>query len=238
MKAVFTFGHFGFAGRAGAFLALAILFFKDAGGVEADAPHNYSMVANALQQLQQDRGLRAILMIIGLLLVIYGLFATLSSWARVFPTPSPTRERPVPASVIQECEENAESPPEAEQCELAGEEEEQLPREVYQQEGGCHQCPACGRGGKQCREGCKSAGRHLQQSSAPLGVPSGPMGQSSADHFRPQAQLYATPLVQATQAPPGDHVVERSHADINNSSDRAVGRAAGQAGNFVSIDIR
>lgn len=56
---------------AGAFLALAVLFFKDAGGVE-DAPHSSSMVANALQQLQTNRGLRAILLIVGILLIIYG----------------------------------------------------------------------------------------------------------------------------------------------------------------------
>lgn len=51
---------------------MAVLFFKDAGGVDEDAPHNSSMVANALQQLQASRGLRAVLMIIGLLLIIYG----------------------------------------------------------------------------------------------------------------------------------------------------------------------
>lgn len=56
---------------AGAFLSMAVLFFKDAGGVE-DTPHEASMVANALDQLQGSRGLRAILMIVGLLLVIYG----------------------------------------------------------------------------------------------------------------------------------------------------------------------
>lgn len=56
---------------AGAFLALAVLFFKDAGGGE-DAPHNGSMVSNALQQLQTNRGLRAVLIIVGILLIVYG----------------------------------------------------------------------------------------------------------------------------------------------------------------------
>jgi len=56
---------------AGAFLAMAVLFFKDAGGVE-DVPHSSSMVSNALQQLQANRGLRAILMIVGILLITYG----------------------------------------------------------------------------------------------------------------------------------------------------------------------
>lgn len=233
MTAVFTVGHFGFAGRAGAFLALAILFFKDAGGVEADAPHQYSMVANALQQLQADRGLRAVLMIIGILLVTYGLFATLSSWARVFPTPSPTRERPVPASVIQECEEKAQNPPDLEQCELAGEEEEQIPREVYQQQGGHHSCPACGGGNKQCNEGCKLGGRHPQQSSAPLGVAARVVGQSVGDQFHPQAQvLYRSPLVPGTQAGlHGGQAVEMTGA-ANSSG------AAGPGDEWVSIDMR
>jgi hypothetical protein len=57
--------------RAAAFLALAVLFFKDAGGVD-DVEHGSSMVANALLQLQANTGLRAILLIIGLLLVTYG----------------------------------------------------------------------------------------------------------------------------------------------------------------------
>lgn len=55
---------------AGAFLAMAIMFFKDAGGV--DTAHDSSMVANALLQLQTSRGLRAILMIVGILLIMYG----------------------------------------------------------------------------------------------------------------------------------------------------------------------
>lgn len=49
---------------------MAVMFFKDAGGV--DTPHESSMVANALTQLQSNKGLRAILMIVGILLVTYG----------------------------------------------------------------------------------------------------------------------------------------------------------------------
>jgi hypothetical protein len=49
---------------------MAVMFFKDAGGV--DAPHSSSMVSNALQQLQVNRGLRAVLIIVGLLLIMYG----------------------------------------------------------------------------------------------------------------------------------------------------------------------
>lgn len=49
---------------------MAIMFFKDAGGV--NTPHDGSMVANALLQLQTSRGLRAVLFIVGFLLVVYG----------------------------------------------------------------------------------------------------------------------------------------------------------------------
>jgi hypothetical protein len=49
---------------------MAIMFFKDAGGVHT--AHDSSMVANALLQLQTSRGLRAILMIVGILLIMYG----------------------------------------------------------------------------------------------------------------------------------------------------------------------
>jgi hypothetical protein len=49
---------------------MAVMFFKDAGG--ADAPHSASMVSNALQQLQVNRGLRAVLIIVGVLLILYG----------------------------------------------------------------------------------------------------------------------------------------------------------------------
>eukprot|EP00879_Flechtneria_rotunda_P004568 GHRR01004823.1.p1 GENE.GHRR01004823.1~~GHRR01004823.1.p1 ORF type:complete len:318 (+),score=68.30 GHRR01004823.1:475-1428(+) len=107
IKMVFIIGHCGFAGRAGAFLALAVLFFKDAGGID-DTPHAASMVANALQQLQTNDGLRAVLMIVGILLVAYGLFATLSSYARVFPTPAPTRNRVVPKNMMEEASKHPE----------------------------------------------------------------------------------------------------------------------------------
>lgn len=93
--AVYAAGHVGFAGRAGAFLALAVFFFKDAAGTDDDASHSSSMVCNALQQLQGSSGLRALLAIVGLLLIVYGAFATASSWAREFPTLPPTRSRTV-----------------------------------------------------------------------------------------------------------------------------------------------
>eukprot|EP00775_Hariotina_reticulata_P013549 gene13549-13676_t len=106
-RLVFAIGHLGFAGRAGAFLAMAVLFLKDASGVADDTPHGSSMVANALQQLQDNRGLRALLMIIGVLLVCYGCFATLSSYARVFPTLPPSRRKVKPArDVVQQQEDD------------------------------------------------------------------------------------------------------------------------------------
>eukprot|EP00878_Enallax_costatus_P008364 GHUV01008742.1.p1 GENE.GHUV01008742.1~~GHUV01008742.1.p1 ORF type:complete len:292 (+),score=72.01 GHUV01008742.1:122-997(+) len=226
MKAVFTIGHIGFAGRGAAFLSLAILFIKDAGGVDPKDPstHEYSMVANALQQLQQNRGTRAILMIIGILLVAYGLFATLSSWARVFPTPSPSRERPVPFTVMQECEDMELAPPEVEECELAGEEEEQLPRDVYQREvssKGGH-CAACGGAAGKCEKGCTSAG-DKQKAAAVQGAhgDSDRSDQGGDGAQRPQARgLYQTPVVDAAAG------------RTNNS------RAGRADQDWVSIDIR
>ncbi|WIA33283.1 hypothetical protein OEZ86_006424 [Tetradesmus obliquus] len=103
MRTIFTIGHFGFAGRGAAFLAMAIMFFKDVADAD-DVNHTSSMVANALQQLQANRGLRAVLMIIGILLVAYGAFAVLSSWARVFPTQAPSRSRVVPAAQLPQGE--------------------------------------------------------------------------------------------------------------------------------------
>jgi hypothetical protein len=98
---IFATGHLGFAGRGAAFLALAVLFLKDASsGDESDAPHESSMVANALTQLN-SKGLRALLFIVGFLLVVYGLFAVLSAmYARVFPTPAPTRRIPLPKKCL------------------------------------------------------------------------------------------------------------------------------------------
>ncbi|KAF8067408.1 hypothetical protein HT031_002456 [Scenedesmus sp. PABB004] len=98
MRFVFGAGHAGFAGRGGAFLALAVLFLKDATG--ADAPHATSMVANALLQLRGSAPLRGVLMVLGLLLVVYGLFASLSAHARVIPTPPPSRRTPAPAAAV------------------------------------------------------------------------------------------------------------------------------------------
>ncbi|KAI8469725.1 MAG: hypothetical protein J3K34DRAFT_521879 [Monoraphidium minutum] len=91
VAAVFTLGHVGFAGRAGAFLAMAVFFLKDAAGAD-DVDHSSSMVANALMQLQASPALRAVLFVIGALLVTYGAFAAASAaGAREFPTPPPSR---------------------------------------------------------------------------------------------------------------------------------------------------
>jgi hypothetical protein len=106
MRIIFTIGHFGFAGRFAAFLAMAIMFSKDVADAD-NVNHKSSMVANALQQLQTNRGLRAVLMIIGILLIAYGTFAVLSSWARQFPTPPPSRQRVTPAAQLPEQGEEA-----------------------------------------------------------------------------------------------------------------------------------
>eukprot|EP00882_Tetradesmus_deserticola_P000224 GHRQ01000251.1.p1 GENE.GHRQ01000251.1~~GHRQ01000251.1.p1 ORF type:complete len:491 (+),score=179.67 GHRQ01000251.1:108-1580(+) len=109
MRIIFTIGHFGFAGRGAAFLAMAIMFFKDVADAD-EVNHTSTMVADALQQLQANRGLRAVLMIIGLLLIMYGTFAVLSSWARQFPTRAPSRHRVVPADQLPEVHEEDADP--------------------------------------------------------------------------------------------------------------------------------
>jgi cytoskeletal protein RodZ len=92
---------------------MAVLFLKDAGGADG-VDHSGSMVANALTQLQGNRGLRAVLMVVGLLLVVYGLFAVLSAFTRHFPTQPPSRRK---AHSTAELGEQQQQQPEAEEQE-------------------------------------------------------------------------------------------------------------------------
>lgn len=83
---VLTTGHIGVLGRAGIFLFAAILFFRT---VHTETNTGKSAFGNALAQLQDSRGGRAALFIMGAFTVCYGLFCTLSIYARIFPTPPP-----------------------------------------------------------------------------------------------------------------------------------------------------
>eukprot|EP00877_Chromochloris_zofingiensis_P010483 jgi/Chrzof1/5689/Cz16g11230.t1 len=98
---IFALGHIGFLGRAGAFLTMAVLFFKYASEIEYRAPADSTMVANAFQQLDH-KDLAPLMFIIGFLLIVYGLFAVLSAYARVFPTLAPSRSTPLPAHELME----------------------------------------------------------------------------------------------------------------------------------------
>ena len=76
-------GHIGFAARSGTFFLCAILFFRT---VAIDTGSD-TAVANAMYQLQGTATHRFILFVLGLGLVIYGLFATLCGiHTRTFPT--------------------------------------------------------------------------------------------------------------------------------------------------------
>ena len=76
-------GHIGFAARSGTFFLVAILFFRT---IVTDTGSD-TTVANAMHQLEGTAGHRFILFLLGLGLVIYGLFATLCGvYTRAFPT--------------------------------------------------------------------------------------------------------------------------------------------------------
>ena len=81
-----TCGHIGVLGRAGIFLFAAILFFRTIRDVVGG---NKTVFGNALSQLQSTSAGCAALFIMGFFVVIYGLFAVLNVYARVFPTPPP-----------------------------------------------------------------------------------------------------------------------------------------------------
>ena len=88
---VLTTGHIGVLGRAGVFLFAAILFFRT---VHSETQTGRSAFGNALAQLEDSRGGRAGLFIVGAFTVCYGLFCTLSIYARIFPTPPPVSPTP------------------------------------------------------------------------------------------------------------------------------------------------
>eukprot|EP00877_Chromochloris_zofingiensis_P010481 jgi/Chrzof1/5687/Cz16g11210.t1 len=99
---ILALGHIGFLGRAGAFLAMAALFFKYASEIDYNAPVEGAIFDNAFSQLDRDRDLAPVMFIIGFLLIVYGLFAVLTAYARVFPTLAPSRSTPLPAHELIE----------------------------------------------------------------------------------------------------------------------------------------
>ena len=67
-------GHIGFLGRAGVFLFVGVLFFRLIANPDLNNS-NETTIGNGLAQLQQNRGGRACLFILGFFLIVYGLFA-------------------------------------------------------------------------------------------------------------------------------------------------------------------
>ena len=67
-------GHVGFLGRAGVFCFVGVLFFRLISDPELNQSDK-TTIGNGLAQLQQNRGGRACLFILGFFLIVYGLFA-------------------------------------------------------------------------------------------------------------------------------------------------------------------
>ncbi|KAL3162117.1 hypothetical protein ABBQ32_009829 [Trebouxia sp. C0010 RCD-2024] len=82
-------GHIGFLGRSGVFLFVAVLMFRTIRRPDINSTDE-TTIGNALSQLQKTHGGRAGLFILGCLLLVYGTFAVLNSYAKVFPTEPPS----------------------------------------------------------------------------------------------------------------------------------------------------
>lgn len=67
-------GHIGFIGRAGVFLFVGILFFRLIANPDINNSQE-TTIGNGLAQLQKTRAGRACLFILGLFLIVYGMFA-------------------------------------------------------------------------------------------------------------------------------------------------------------------
>jgi len=80
---VYGTGHVGFFFRGVAFLLMAVLLFR---AVDHDVEDDSDPLAEALNQLQESGGGKFFLGLIGLGLLIYGVFATLNTHYKVFPT--------------------------------------------------------------------------------------------------------------------------------------------------------
>eukprot|EP00891_Asterochloris_glomerata_P000569 jgi/Astpho2/569/Aster-04424 len=86
---VIVTGHIGFCARAGVFLFVAIMFFRTINSPNSVA-YGKTTIGNALEQLEQTRAGRAVLVILGVGLIIYGTFAVFNAYTKIFPTPPPS----------------------------------------------------------------------------------------------------------------------------------------------------
>ncbi|RCI05895.1 hypothetical protein CU098_013216 [Rhizopus stolonifer] len=86
---VHMFGRVGFGGRAALFGTMAGFFWDSL--AEANESGSKNMVAAAISKLANTGGGRFFMVVLGLGLVIYAVFAVSNAYYKYFPTPPPTR---------------------------------------------------------------------------------------------------------------------------------------------------
>ncbi|KAG2195641.1 hypothetical protein INT46_006311 [Mucor plumbeus] len=82
-------GRIGFGGRAALFGTMSGFFWDSL--AQANESGNKNMVAAAISKLANSGGGRFFMVVLGVSLVIYALFAVLNAYFKYFPTPPPTR---------------------------------------------------------------------------------------------------------------------------------------------------
>lgn len=86
-------GHVGFIGRGSVFLLLTIFFFKVLFSDEIDFDESQSTMAQALNNIKDTLIGTIVLYVIGISLILYGLFAVLNVYYKVFPTVTRARSQ-------------------------------------------------------------------------------------------------------------------------------------------------
>ncbi|CAO0798465.1 unnamed protein product [Mucor circinelloides] len=102
-----TLGRIGFGGRAALFATMSGFFWDSL--AEANESGDKNMVAAAIGKLANSGGGRFFMVILGLSLVIYALFAVLNAYFKYFPTPPPTRQEFYTHDVVDPDESTASS---------------------------------------------------------------------------------------------------------------------------------
>ncbi|KAJ3017687.1 hypothetical protein HKX48_003426 [Thoreauomyces humboldtii] len=85
--ALFFLGHVGYLGRAGLFVFVSVLMFR---ALVHPVNQTGDPIADGISQLLEKESGRPVMWIIGLCLVMYGLFCELCTYYRNFPTPPPS----------------------------------------------------------------------------------------------------------------------------------------------------
>lgn len=93
MRILMLLGRIGFAGRALTFGTLSGLFWDTLANPHQDnASGRQNMVAKAISKLADSGGGRFFMMLLGIMLVIYAVFAVANAYYKLFPTPPPSRQ--------------------------------------------------------------------------------------------------------------------------------------------------